>query len=680
MERTALWTTALSALVFCGLLAGALTTGIAAQPTALDGDGGQQAVATAPSQTGDRPTIVATTEYRLTPRQAGRVEVHWQFEVPDAVGSVTTQPVDRAENLRTNGFVANGDGTYTWDKAEQSTQTPTMTFTVAVNRTRDVTGPVDAGGKYSFVDTGEWALFQRQVPWTIGYSYRGGSEPRIRYVNRTAGPGVAGPAMVFLGEYESSERTAHGQTFQLVVPDAATLTEEPSDIFASVTAASDRLRVGDRDERVLMIAAPQDVSWALRGLQTGERDFYVVANESVDSADNVWLHEYVHTRQNFETTEQSEWVIEASAEYYAGLLTLEQERIDFREFQAYLERGTYRSVDDVRLVAPSTWRGNGGNYLKGALVAGTLDRQLRAATDSRASLQSVFESLNRKTEASHPDVLAAVADAGGTNARDFARRYTETTATPSLWSRQTHEQVFGQVPAAFSYQFETNESNGLSVTGPYGERTATGGLVRNESLTVPIAVTNVGGQDGTYELTVTSNGESVATRSGQLRAGASTTESVTAQFTETGQYRLSTGDDSLTVTVRDPAALVVTDLASNRTSSGAETIRLTATVANQGDRPGEGTITISRGPTELASERHTLAAGETTTITATTTLDGPGTYEFSAGNARLTLTVEQTGGSDDATGGGTPGMSGPGFGVVATLVALVTSLLAHRIE
>ena len=672
MRRSATLTTAVAALIFCGLLAG-----VAAGESASGGHdltAGQYTIDTMsdqPPQT--RPTINVTTEYRLTPTRPGSVAVRWRFEIPGAVGTINTSLVAGADNARASGFERTASG-YRWDEDEQSTRTPTLSFTVSVNRTREVTGPVDAGGRYSFVDAGSWALIQRQMPQGIGYNYQSTSpEPTVERRGETAGPGVVGSAMVFLGEHNTVERSAHGQRFELVVPDAATLSEQRSAIFASVTAASDRLRVGDRDERVLMIAAPETVPWAIRGLQTGDSDFYVIADETVDSADNVWLHEYVHTRQEFRTSERSEWVVEASAEYYAALLTLEQERIEFDSFRAHLERGTNRRFTDVRLVEPGSWRDNGGNYLKGALVAGELDRRLRAATDSERSLQRVFEWMNRQRSISHSEFVDVVARAGGTETGAVAQRYTETTDSPTPWSRQRHEQVFGDTPAGFSYRFPAVDSGQFRVSGPYGERSYSGGLVESEALTVPVEITNVGDRAGAYDLRFSNNGEIVATRSGRLDAGASTSQSVTVAFERLGRHRLSTGDDSLTVSVREPAALVVTNLTANQTGTDRERIRVTATVLNPTTRPGAETIAIGQDGTELVGERVWLDGGETTTVATTAQLDGAGTYEFTAGNATLVLTV----GDGERSGRQTTGADGTGFGLLTAVVALWL-LLAYR--
>jgi PGF-CTERM protein len=127
--------------------------------------------------------------------------------------------------------------------------------------------------------------------------------------------------------------------------------------------------------------------------------------------------------------------------------------------------------------------------------------------------------------------------------------------------------------------------------------------------------------------------------------------------------------------VLEPAPLRVTNLSSRRTDDG---VRVTATVTNRFQRPGEGTVSLRLDGQEVASERFSLGPGEAATLAATRSLSGPGTYEFTAGNATLRLTVE--GGQGNATGR-TPGVDAPGFGPGLALVAVLAGLLlAHRVQ
>jgi hypothetical protein len=186
MERTALWTAALVGLVFCGACAGVATADTQPSTAAADTTGQSGSVPAGDDQTGEQPVIVATTAYALTPAEPGRVGVTWRFEIPDAVGSMVVSPPSNAETVRTAGFVRTDDGRLQWDENEQSTRTPRIAFDASVNRTRDAAGPIDAGGRFTFLDSGDWALFQRQTPQNIEYSYRSNSaEPTVERRSET---------------------------------------------------------------------------------------------------------------------------------------------------------------------------------------------------------------------------------------------------------------------------------------------------------------------------------------------------------------------------------------------------------------------------------------------------------------------------------------------------------------
>ncbi len=640
-------------------------------------------------------SIVLTQEFRLTPDRPGRIDVQWQFRVPDRVSEVRTRLPEEATDVRTDGFTRGDDDLYEW---AADTETATITFTMPANETSNIVGPESADGRLKFVDAGDWALTRRPPVAKPGYRYRG-DNPGVSIRNTTAGEGVVGDGLLFLGPHETVQRRAHGQRFTLVVPEAATLAADRSAILDSVTDASDRLRVGDRDSRVLMVAAPTSVSWGQLGLQTGERDFYVLADEELDAPDNTWVHEYVHTRQDFESTDRTQWFYEATAEYYAAQVTLAQDRIDFRQFQRKLESGTSREFADVRLVEPSTYRSNRGNYIVGALVSGELDRRIRLATDSSSTFQEVFRQMNRADGAvTRSMFLDYVQSAGGSGVVDPGRRFTETTDRPDPWDQSTHQEAFGALPARFAYSLPERGSDGVRVRGEYREGPLGGtGLVAGETLALDVTVENVGGSSGEYDLAVTVDGRTVANRTGRLEAGATRTETVEHTFDQPGDYTISTGEDGRTVRVQEPATPVVADLAADREQvEPGGSVRLTATVENPTDRPADGAVAITRDGDEVAGEEVGLAPGESTDVTASTSLPEPGTYRFGAGERSVTVTVTAPGtttpspsqaptatatAADTEDGNENTGVSGPGFGPVAALLALALSvLLAKRVQ
>ncbi|MHB9288648.1 CARDB domain-containing protein [Halobacteriales archaeon Cl-PHB] len=653
------------AVVFVGLLAVlAPLAGVTASSAAtvdhasLDGATGT----VDGDRTGKVVTVGLTQEFALLPARAGRVQATRQFALPNDVASIRTTLPDSAGNVATSGgFERVGDGRYEWDGGSQ---TPSITYSVAVNRTGSASGPEGTSGRYRFADAGDWALFQRPGA-PVDVRYYGDSVAFDRDL-ATVGEGAAGETMVFLGDHGEATRTAHGQTVRLVVPAAADLAETRPAILDSVADASDTLRVGDRDESVFLVAAPTSVDWSVEGLQVGDSDAYVTADERLDTAHNTWLHEYVHTRQQFNLTDGTKWVAEASATYYAALLTLQQRRIGFGEFERALAKGEHRTYDDVVLAEPRTWH-DGAAYRKGGLVAGELDREIRLATDAGATFQGVFGELNSRARAvSGDEFVSMVRAAGGDHVATEADRYTTTTTGPSTWDLAAHREAFGTTPARIEYDVP---DDGLGVVGQYRNRTLSGAslsLVTGEQLRVRVHVVNAGGATGDYRVTARVDGEVATTAAGRLEPGAETTETVTVPFDTPGSHTLAVGGRTLTVDVGPAADLQVTKLVTNRsTVAPGEPVELGLTVENRADRPGTKDLQVTRDGSVVATKRVTLDAGETRVVPVVVTPTESGTVGYRVADVSVSVSVS----------GGT-GITGPGFGVVAALLALVVLVSA----
>jgi len=184
------------------------------------------------------------------------------------------------------------------------------------------------------------------------------------------------------------------------------------------------------------------------------------------------------------------------------------------------------------------------DYTKGALVvAGEIDRRLRAATDGAASLATVLRELNEADEPVTNDRLldtveAAAAegadDATAAEIRDEAERLTTTRATTETWDRDTHAAAFGETPAQVGYGLA---DDGVRATGEYRNRTVARDpveLVVGESLEAAVVASNTGGATGSYDLSLSVDGEPVANRSGALDAGAETIERFEHRFDPRG--------------------------------------------------------------------------------------------------------------------------------------------------
>jgi hypothetical protein len=632
--------------------------------------------ATSAAQSGAELTL--TKRLSLTPDRPGEIRVRARFDDPDNLVELEAELPARATVVETDGF-SSSDGQYAWDG---NTDAPSVTYRLPVNETRDAEGPLAGRGDYTFVDTGSWALV-RTPQVGVSWSWRGDNVTLDRRTT-VAGEGVTSEAISFLGPYTEYDRRAHGQRFRLIVPAAASLSESRSRIFESVTAASASMRVGDRDASVFMFAAPTtNAGWAVQGLQTGGNSFWVRDTERVSTADNVWLHEYVHTRQNYDRNDGTRWFTEASATYYAALLTFEQDRIGFDRFSDRLQLGNRRAGSGVTLAQPDTWDAM-TPYLKGALVAGELDRQIRLATDGR-TLQAVFQRVNVAdgplTAAALRDIVAGVA---GSEVGRTAARYTTTDTVPSMWSETEHLRAFEGAAPRIEYALAPAAER-FEVAGPYRNASLDAGqpvaLASGERLSLDVVVENTGDAAGEFDAAFAVDGRRLDDRSGTLDPGERRQLTFSHAFDDPGRYTLTAGTRSVEVAVQEPPSPTVGSLQTNasRVTAG-DRIGLTVLLGNEASIPAAGTLTLSRNDTTAATRRVIVQPGEERTVGF---VDAPaaGTHRYRVGNATATVTVDAPPTDTPTTTASGTAADGDGFGVLAAVAAalVIAALLAGRV-
>ena len=645
----------------------------------VDGDEG----ITAPVRSTNDDLAMRTELRRVEP--AGEYGATTRVTIPDRVTRLEVTLPQEATSVETNGFDAAGDRTYEWDG---STAEPHLQYRMEANRTTEP-GPLAGDGEYLFVDTGEWGLVR--VPnLRVGWGWRG-ETVRLHRDHAVDGEGAAGDVVAYLGAYDEHVREAHGQRFRLVVPGAAQLEEPPEEILEVFAESSDALRVGSRDPSVFVVAAPtDDIAWAVRGLQTGPADMWVRDFERLDDPENVWMHEYVHSRQGYRTDESTRWFTEASATYYAALLTLERGDVDFDDFRRVLARGERSPQAESVLSEPATWR-NSADYTKGALVAGEIDRQIRLSTDGEASLATVFRELNARDEPVEVGTfLSLVDDAGGSTVAEEADLYTTTETVPAAWNREAHDGAFGQLPARISYSIAGEEA--VRVAGPYRDRPVAGEpveLVTDETLEIAVEIENAGGTAGEYDLTIIVDGRVVDSRDGRIGAGETTIERFEREFGGPGEHQINLGGERLSVVVREPAEPTVTDLAISLAELAlGETTTVTAIVRNDARVPARGTFPVAVDGDERDPREVILDVDGKETLEWTIQPERDGEVTVQVGDRSQTIVVSPlatptqtptepaTPTDAEETSVRTPGF-GPATAVVALVVALV-ALLARR--
>lgn len=594
-------------------------------------------------------SLELTQELRLVPERKGIYEAHHQYAVPDRVELLEVTVPEAATIQQTHGFIQNHDGTWSWDG---QTVTPELTYRLPANRTVDQEGPIAGPGRFLYVDVGDWAVVaQPRVSHRLGW--RGQDVDFAQ--STTAREGATSDVLAFLGPHEKYTHEAHGQEFQLIVPDAADLAVDREELFTSLSAASDRLRVGDRDDTVFMIAAPTHrIDWGVRGLATGPADMWVRDLEQLADPNNIWLHEYVHTRQDYRPASDIRWTLEGKATYYAALLSYEQGHISYDQFRNRLAGGKQSQFDSSVLADPSSWH-QAADYQVGSLVTGALDREIRLLGASNTSFDQVFRLMNlHKGTLTAGDFQELLAEVGDSNVAALGEEYTQTTQRPDTWSEQEHTAAFGGDDVARVTFSIAEHPDAISVSSEYRDRALTAPieLVPGETLSLTISAENFGEQAGAFRAPLVVNGVEVAAREGTLGPGESTELGFNHTFQETGVYQLAVGDATVDVTVTEPAEPVVTDLHVDRTNlSVGEEAAVTVDVGNQATYPATGEVTLTRNGVDVEKKAVGLDARDSITLAFAVPMDSAGTHLFGvagwAGDGVLVSVVEEPNGEAD---------------------------------
>jgi hypothetical protein len=443
-----------SAVLFAVLVVLSMAAPVATLAGLVAGATGGAGGATDATVSGNE-TIERTVTLRLTPERPSSIDATASFDLPESVTALTVSLPANATVTGTDGFERNGSR-YRWDG---ETATPSVSVRVPANHSGVSHHGVNATG-YTFVDAGDWALVR--VPDVSARWWWDGAGNVTMTTNVTvAGDGVAADAIAYLGPHRTLSRSDGDRSVRLVVPAAARVEagdEAVLDVLADATRA---LHLDDEDGEggeSVIVAAPQGVDWAVDGAQLGSTGAWVAADEPLSSPDDVWTHEYVHTRQSYRLAPEMAWFAEASAEYYAAALAVADGRVPYAAFRGHL--APQPGSDDGVLADPATWT-RATVYRKGPTVLAALDARIRAATDGNRSLVDVSQRLNRQDDAVTLDgFLGAVERVAGPDVRAFADRAITTSETPDL-------------PPAAAYDAGNESGNGsagfrLATTG--GER------------------------------------------------------------------------------------------------------------------------------------------------------------------------------------------------------------------
>lgn len=578
-------------------------------------------VLTAAGQTaGDSNDRVAATLH-LTPDTPGEIKVEVSIDTSSISGDRFIKVDERARIVSTSGLYKHDPSVYEITDSSSAS----ITYYKPANVTR--------GGRYQYVDTGSWAIVAAP---DLPIYRRDGTVLPVPHTYHVAGEGRAGSGIAYLGPHTTYTASTNQQRFTLIVPDAATLPSNPKTILNTLKNASNKLAVGAVDDSTLAIAAPTTIPYAYVGTSGGDDSFWVVANQPGIGRYNSWVHEYVHTRQTFKTNRETQWLVEATAEYYMSYLPLKSGQMNFGSFSKVLAHGEDRSAV---LSQPDTWNPP-TPYTKGALVIGVLDKQIRRETDGSASFMDVFKRLNaHEGVVTQADFLEIVEDVASREVAATAKQYATSTSTPEMWTLSEHKDAFGWEPSDVTVTDTT-----VTATGPEGERSITGadgGFTVSTAETVSFTKTlrNTGDIDAVREAWATVDSTREMTNVVTVEADGTATVTFSHQFEETGWHSVNVWGDTYRVRALEPSTRgEVTEISVTPDPvRPGDQVTISAKVVNPTDTLVTQEVTLAVDGESIATVDVRLEPGHSTRIERTITVDEPGEHSITAGETTVTF-------------------------------------------
>lgn len=187
------------------------------------------------------------------------------------------------------------------------------------------------------------------------------------------------------------------------------------------------------------------------------------------------------------------------------------------------------------------------------------------------------------------------------------------------------------------------------------------------------AVRNAGADPGQTAVQLRVEGQVVDQRRVTVPGNATRLVRFTHQFDSPGRYRVSVGDQTIRVDVRDSIGQYqVTDLRINRTSLAAgEVAQLVATVKNNGAIPTVYEAELVAFGEVVDTRRVVVAGNGTRTVVFDQRFGSPGTHTVSVGNQSVTVEVSgEVGASDPGDSVFDPDVGGLWLGIIATTIVV----------
>ncbi|MEF8780462.1 MAG: hypothetical protein V5A46_07270 [Haloferacaceae archaeon] len=310
------------------------------------------------------------------------------------------------------GPLATSGGGPVLGNADTDQQRPAV-VSVSGNRTVTVEYVLESGDTERFVVDGVrpelsdeehgWAIVDREeLPPVLERAgdpqARGSAEPDRSDADVAAGAVDAGVVTfgqyALVGEISASTRRAGDSSVTVVVPAGRDVDPARKSYFLSEYVSPYALGAGGSD--VTIVAVPDALSH--RGLMYGDDAGYVTVDWFWDGGiGSVWIHEYVHARQEFTTACEMTWFRESSAEYLSFRI-MEEQHPDLTDREVRERLDSLPEHREVSLANCSRETARNVDYTRGVRLLYAVDAAIRTGSDGEHTLFDVFRAMNGREE------------------------------------------------------------------------------------------------------------------------------------------------------------------------------------------------------------------------------------------------------------------------------------------
>lgn len=249
---------------------------------------------------------------------------------------------------------------------------------------------------YERVDVNESWAFGHDYALLPSFAYNGEKRQRLVAEN-----GYGTSEYVLLGEYTTAKTSGRDNHLTAVVSTAISDDIDAGRAVETLAEVTRSFDVGGDPANTTMFVVPASYSGPF-GIG-GDRNL-LIRGDAV--WDGLMTHEYLHTRQEFETAADMQWFLEGSAFYYMALVPYNRGTMDWDEFE--------RRVAPVgHTVALTETTSYSDARLRGPRVLGALDRRIREATNNTRTLEDVYRRLNEHEQLTYEQFRADVTAIAG---------------------------------------------------------------------------------------------------------------------------------------------------------------------------------------------------------------------------------------------------------------------------